>query len=219
LLPADVALFVCAFVLATTTQEFVWGARVRMRAGQNPVSALINLTRSNRRRYGGYVVHVGMVLIAIAVVGSQFYQIQVNAWLQPGQSLQAGAYTLSMGHLQEGAFPGYRKIWAELVVRHDNQLVGTIAPAKEFHANFETEPDSKIALLSSPLDDLYVVLAGWQPDGSASFFVFVNPLVSWLWVGGVILLLGGLITLWPEGEPARALVTEPGRGRVRAEAT
>jgi cytochrome c-type biogenesis protein CcmF len=217
--PADVALFVCAFVLATTVQEFVWGTRVRMRAGQNPVAALVNLTRSNRRRYGGYVVHVGMVLIAIAVVGSQFYQIQVNAWLQPGQSLQAGTYTLSLGHVQEGAFPGYRKIWADLIVRHDNQPIGTIAPAKEFHANFETEPDSKIALLSSPLDDLYVVLAGWQQDGSASFFVFVNPLVSWLWVGGVILLLGGLITLWPEGEPARALVTEPGRGRVRAEAT
>jgi cytochrome c-type biogenesis protein CcmF len=184
--------------------------------------ALVNLVRSNRRRYGGYVVHVGMILIAVAITGSQFYQLQENAWLKPGQVLQIGRYNLAMGHLQEAAFPGYRKVWADVVVQQDGQTVDLIEPAREFHVNFELEPSTKVALRSTPLDDLYVVLAGWQPDGSVSLFVFVNPLVTWLWVGGMVFILGGLITLWPEGEPARAPAVEPARrvvdGRVSAEA-
>jgi cytochrome c-type biogenesis protein CcmF len=215
--PADLALFLCTFVLATTIQEFVWGTRVRMRAGQNPVRALVNLMRSNRRRYGGYVVHIGIILIAIAITGSQFYQLQDNQWLQPGQTLTIGNYALTMGKLQEGAFPGYRKVWVDLTVRQDGQPVGTLEPAREFHVNFELEPNSTVALRSTPLDDLYVVLSGWQPDGSASFFVFVNPMVMWLWVGGVVFLLGALVTMWPEAEPVRATVVRPSASGVSFE--
>lgn len=217
-LAADVALFLCAFVLATTIQEFVWGVGVRVRAGQNPIAALVNLTRSNRRRYGGYIVHLGIILIGIAITGSQFYQLQENAWLHPGDTLAIGRYTLAMGHLDEGAFPGYRKVWADLAVTQDGRPIGTIEPAREFHTNFETEPDSKIVILSSPLDDLYVVLAGWQTDGAANFFVFVNPLVLWLWVGGVVLILGSLICLWPEGAPARFPAVESVRKGAAIEA-
>ncbi len=215
--PADLAFFLCTFVLATVGQEFVWGTRVRVRAGQNLAQALVNLIRSNRRRYGGYVVHVGIILIAIAVTGSQFYQLQSNVWLKPGETVQVGRYDLTLGQLHEGAFPGYRKVWAEVSVRQDGQPVGTLEPARQYHVNFELEPNSKIGLRSTPLDDLYVVLTGWQPDGSASFFIFVNPLVFWLWVGGVVLMLGGLVTLWPEAAPARVLAVRPARGGVRAE--
>ncbi len=202
--PADLALLLCAFVVATIVQEFFWGVRVRVRAGQNPARALLNLVRSNRRRYGGYVVHLGFILIAVAIVGSQFYQIQENTWLKPGQTVQAGRYTLTMDRLQEAAFPGYRKVWVDLSVLQDGQPIGMIEPARQYHVNFELEPNSKVALLSNPRDDLYVVLAGWQTDGSASFFIFVNPLVFWLWIGGLVLNLGALVTLWPEAEPAYA---------------
>ncbi len=216
--PADVALFVCTFVLATTLQEFVWGVRVRMRAGQNPALALVNVIRSNRRRYGGYIVHIGIVLIAIAVVGSHFYQLEKNVVLRPGASTTIGRYTLTMGHLQEGSFPGYRKVWVDLAIQQDGHPAGRLEPAKEFHVNFETEPNTKVALRSTPLDDLYIVLAGWQPDGSASFFIFVNPLVFWLWIGGAVLLAGALITLWPDREPARVPVLRPVGEGVRVEA-
>lgn len=216
--PADLALFLCAFVLVTTIQEFVWGVRVRVHAGQNPLAALVNLTRSNRRRYGGYVVHIGIILIGIAITGSQFYQLQDNAWLHPGDSMAIGRYTLTMGHLDEGAFPGYRKVWADLALTRNGEPIGTVEPAREFHTNFETEPDSKIVILSTPLDDLYIVLAGWQADGAANFFVFVNPLVIWLWIGGVVLIVGSLICLWPEGVPAYAPATEPARKGVAVEA-
>jgi cytochrome c-type biogenesis protein CcmF len=211
--PALLALFVCSFVLATIGQEFVWGIRVRVRAGQNPIEALLNLVRSNRRRYGGYVVHIGIILIAIGVVGSQFYQIQTNAWLKPGESIQAGAYELTLGGVHEGAFPGYRKVWADLAVKQGGQPIGSLEPARQFHVNFETEPNSKVALRSTPLDDLYVVLSGWQPDGSANLFIFVNPLVWWVWIGGVVLMIGGLIALWPAAAAAYAPATSPiGRG-------
>jgi cytochrome c-type biogenesis protein CcmF len=218
LLPADVALFLCAFVLGTIFQEFFWGTRVRIRAGQNPVQALVNLVRSNRRRYGGYVVHLGIILIGIAITGSQFYQIQDNTTIKAGQSVSVGRYDLTMLGLHEGAFPGYRQVWVDLAVRQDGQVVDPIQPSRQFHVNFELEPNSKVALRTTPLDDLYVVLTGWQPDGSASFFIFVNPLVVWLWVGGVVLLLGALITLWPEAEPAYALATRPVGGGVSREA-
>jgi cytochrome c-type biogenesis protein CcmF len=219
LAPALLALFLCTFVVATIVQEFYWGARVRLRSGQNPVEALVNLVGSNRRRYGGYVVHLGIILIAVGVTGSQFYQVQANAWLKPGQVMQAGHYGLMMLGLHEGAFPGYRKVWADLAVLDDGRPIGTLEPARQFHVNFELEPNSKLALRSTPRDDLYIVLAGWQPDGSASFFVFVNPLVFWVWIGGVVLMLGGLITLWPDAVPAYARSVVPvGRG-ILVEAT
>ena len=214
---ADLALFLCTFVLATTVQEFVWGLRVRVRAGQNPVLAFLNLVRSNRRRYGGYVVHVGIILIAVAVTGSQFYQLEKNTTIRPSETVSIGRYDLTMGQLHEAAFPGYRQVWTDLAIRQDGQPVGTLLPAKQFHTNFETEPNSKVALLSTPLDDLYVVLAGWQPDGSANLFIFVNPMVMWLWIGGLVLFVGGLITMWPEGEPARMPVARPSREGVRVE--
>jgi cytochrome c-type biogenesis protein CcmF len=218
LLPADVALFLCAFVVGTIVQEFFWGTRVRVRAGQNPVQALLNLVRSNRRRYGGYIVHLGIILIGIAITGSQFYQIQDNTTMTAGQTVSVGRYDLTMLGLHEGAFPGYRQVWVDLAVRQDGQIVESIQPARQFHVNFELEPNSKVALRSTPLDDLYVVLTGWQPDGSASFFIFVNPLVVWLWIGGVVLMLGALITLWPEAEPAYALAVRPVGGGISREA-
>jgi len=212
---ADVALFLCTFVLATSVQEFVWGTRVRMRAGQNVVRAFVNLVRSNRRRYGGYVVHIGMILIAVAITGSQFYQIQQNATLKPGASMTVGRYQLRLENLQEAAYPGYRRVWADLAVTQDGHPIGTIEPGRQYHINFELEPNTKVALISGPLDDLYVVLSGWQTDGSASFFVFVNPMVMWLWVGGIVLLIGGLITLWPDGDPVHVLAVRPARGGQR----
>jgi cytochrome c-type biogenesis protein CcmF len=218
LVPADLALFLCTFVLATIGQEFVWGTRVRVRSGQNVAAALVNLVRSNRRRYGGYIVHIGIVLIAIAITGSQFYQLQSNTTLKPGDTLVIGRYQLTLYGLHEAAFPGYRRVWTDLAIHQDGQPAGEMQPAREFHTNFELEPNSKVSLLSTPLDDLYVVLTGWQPDGTASFFVFVNPLVMWLWIGGVVLFLGGLVTLWPEGEPAYALATRPAPGGAHAEA-
>lgn len=217
--PAVLALFLCAFVLGTIFQEFFWGTRVRIRAGQNVVEAAINLFRSNRRRYGGYVVHVGIILIAIGVTGSQFYQVQTNAWLRPGDTIQAGHYSLTMLGLQEAPFPGFRRVWADLAVRDGDQYIGTLEPARQFHVNFELEPNSTVALRSTPRDDLYIVLSGWQPDGSASFFIFVNPLVFWLWVGGVILMLGGLITLWPDAVPSYAVAPRPIAVGSRVEAT
>jgi cytochrome c-type biogenesis protein CcmF len=216
--PADLALFLCAFVLATIGQEFVWGVRVRVRAGQNPVRALVNLVRSNRRRYGGYVVHIGIILIGIAIVGSQFYQLQLNTWMKPGQTVLIGRYALTMNQLQEAAFPGYRQVWVDLNVYQNGQPIDAISPGRQYHVNFELEPDSQVALRSTPLDDLYVVLTGWQTDGSASFFIFVNPLVMWLWIGGVVFLLGALITLWPEGQPVHAVATQPSLAGARVEA-
>jgi cytochrome c-type biogenesis protein CcmF len=215
--PADLALFLCTFVVATIFQEFIWGVRVRLRAGQNPFQALLNLVRSNRRRYGGYVVHLGVILIAVAVTGSQFYQLQSNTTLRPGETTRLGRYDLTLENVQEGAFPGYRQVWADLAVRQDGQAVGTIEPARQYHVNFELEPNSKVALLTTPRDDLYVVLSGWQADGSASFFIFVNPLVVWLWIGGVVLLLGSLVTLWPEAEPSHVRVARPTLEGVRVE--
>ena len=78
------------------------------------------------------------------------------------------------------------------------ELLGTLVTDKRFYRGFERQPSTSVGIRTSPQDDLYVVLAGWEPDGSASFMVFVNPLVIWIWLGGIVAVGGGLIALWPE---------------------
>jgi cytochrome c-type biogenesis protein CcmF len=192
----------CAFVLSTIAQEFGRGMVARHRATGEPFGlALVNLVRRNNRRYGGYVVHLAMLLIGAGVIGSQVYQQQTQATLGPGQSVSLSGYTLTANGVQTSTSPGLTTV--DALVSVDGQQ---LRPEKQFFDNFPQQPSTKVALRSTPLEDLYVVLAGWDGDGptaQVSVAVFVNPLVSWIWTGGVLLLLGTVITMWPAPLPTR----------------
>ena len=154
-----------------------------------------NLIRRNNRRYGGYIVHLAILLIGAGAVGSQVYQQQIQATLAPGQSVSLAGYTITARGIQTNLDPGVKVIQGVLSVNGED-----LRPAKQYFDNFPQQPSTRVGLRSTPFEDLYVVLAGWDGDGptaNVSLAVFINPLVSWIWAGGVLLLLGTLVTLWP----------------------
>jgi cytochrome c-type biogenesis protein CcmF len=203
---AAIGFGLCLFVLGTILQEFARGALARHRAtGENYLAALGNLIRRNNRRYGGYIVHLAILLIGAGAVGSQVYQQQTQATLSPGESVSLAGYTITASGIQTSLEPGVKVIQGVLSVNGED-----LRPAKQYFDNFPQQPSTRVGLRSTPFEDLYVVLGGWEGDGptaKVSLAVFVNPLVSWIWTGGVLLLLGTLVTLWPASVVSARRVT------------
>jgi cytochrome c-type biogenesis protein CcmF len=210
---ALISFAVCAFVAATIFSEVVRGTLARHQAtGENVAAALANLISRNNRRYGGYIVHLGIVMIAVAVTASSMYQVEQMARLNPGESISVSEYRLTYNGLVERAEPGVRILEAQLAVESGGQLQGTLVTDKRFYRGFERQPSTSVGIRTTPFDDLYVVLAGWEQDDSASFMVYVNPMVIWIWLGGVMAVGGGLVALWPERRARTVTVASPTRG-------
>lgn len=215
---ALIAFPVCAFVFGTIVQEFYRGVAARRRNfGEVLPVALIRLVGRNQHRYGGYIAHLGVLLIAVAVTGSGFFQIEHQFNLKPGETATIGGYSLVYQGIREGTIPGARIVEATVAVRQEGRQVAVMTPGKRFYQNFENQPSSEIAIRSTPLNDLYLVLVGWTDDGQASILAFVNPLVFWLWIGGVVMIAGTLISLWPEVEAQRSAVRKVTDGVAVAE--
>ncbi len=203
----------CLFVFGTVVQEFTRGTLARRSAtGEHYVAALGNLVRRNNRRYGGYVVHLAILLIGAGAVGSNVYQQEGQASLAPGASLNVAGYTVVAHGIQTTTPPGVRVVEGLLTVNGED-----LRPQKQFFDNFQNQPSTKVGLRSTPVEDVYVVLSGWDGEEGAarvSVAVFVNPLVSWIWTGGLLLLIGALISLWPAVQPATR--TAPARAPLGA---
>src|SRR5688572_100353 len=199
------------FVLATVTQEFARGARARHRQYQESLPlALVNLLSRNRRRYGGYIVHVAMVLLFGAFAGMAF-KTETQATLRPGESATLtgpDGHVYAFTHLGISQYNALnRQVTAALVdVRRDGKPVGRLRTEKRQHVDAigrpTFEPSTEVGIMSGLRVDLYVVLAGLVDGTEQAVFRFtINPLVWWVWFGGVVLVLGGLIVLWPGGGP------------------
>jgi cytochrome c-type biogenesis protein CcmF len=210
---AAVAVFVCAFTGTTMLLEFARGTAARRTAvGESYPRALLGLIRRNNRRYGGYVVHLGVVMLSLAIVGSSFYQQERQVMLKPGESVEIGPYGLTFQQIRERTAPGVRIVEAPLELRVEGGPRELLFPSKSFHRHFERQPSSGVVIRSTALEDLYIVLAGWEPDGSASFLIFLNPLVIWLWIGGLVVLVGSFVTLWPDRVPRPVPALQPAGG-------
>ncbi len=200
-----------AFTGATVIQEFIFGVMARRSLTQESwLQALVRLVGRARGRYGGYLVHLGLVFIAFGVIGSQFYDLERGVTLAPGESATVGRYTLTYLSLGTEQTSHERTVYARLAVARDGQPWQEIVPRRRFLAGFEEQPVSLPALHTSLVEDLYVVLTGWD-DSGASFFVFVKPMVLWIWIGGFVLVVGGLIAWWPERHPVAATARAPSR--------
>jgi len=196
--PALAALAVCAFGLGTISLEFWRAVRARQRMrGELPWIALGKLLRRQPRRYGGYLVHLGVLLMVVGVVGSSFFKTETQVSLTPGQTVSLGSYTLEYTGLSEFPARTHHKLVATLNVYQDGRFVGTLAPEKNYHQR-SAEPTTEVAIRTTLLEDLYVILSGWESTGQrASFKIVINPLVVWMWIGGAVLVLGTLVAVWP----------------------
>ncbi len=199
-----------AFAAATIVQEYVRGVQARRITNQeNVLMAMGNLWRRNGRRYGGYLVHLGIVLIWVAVIGNEFYQQNTNVTLANGESVTLGRYEIAYTGLEPIRKSNLTEYGARLIVfdRESGKTLGTVVPKRNLYDKTPDQPTSEVGLHMSLIEDVYVVLNGWETGGStATFTMYVNPLTIWMWIGGLVLVLGTLIAAWPH----------PGRRRAEA---
>ncbi|GIV75667.1 heme lyase CcmF/NrfE family subunit [Litorilinea aerophila] len=203
-----VGLATCVFVAATIVQEYVRGLQARRTAtGEAIPVALASLLRRNGRRYGGYIVHLGIVLIGVAIIGNEFYQQTTHVTLAQGEGVTLGGYELVYSGMEQRRQSNLTEYGARLMVfrQQNGKLLGSILPRRNIYDKNPEMPTSEVGLYISPLEDVYVVLNGWEAGGTtATFSIYVNPLTIWMWIGGGVLILGTLIAIWPH--PARRRV-------------
>ena len=189
----------CAFVIGTIGQEFVRGAQVRRGAtGTDVVTALVGLVMRSRQRYGGYIVHVGIVLMFVGLAGAG-YKLEQQVIMNPGDEVEIGSFTVRHNRLSETDDGQKQMVTAHLTLFKDGVEIGQLYPARWFFRKHETEPTTEVAIRRSLSEDVYVTLASYDiGDQSANFQLTVNPLVNWLWFGFTVLALGTGIALLPE---------------------
>ena len=195
-----IGLAICAFVAATIVQEYVRGVIARRKtSGDNAFTAMAHLWSRNGRRYGGYIVHLGIVLIGVAVIGNEFYQQTTNVTLAPGETTQIAGYTLEFAGMESNRLSNAIEYGARVIAYdRDSNLVGALVPKRNLYDKNPDMPTSEVGLHMSPIEDVYVVLNGWEDGGAtATFTIYINPLTAWMWVGGLVLVLGTLIAAWP----------------------
>ncbi len=207
-----------AFVLATVTVEFYKGTRARASIeGEGYGPALVHLIGRNRRRYGGYIVHVGLVIGFMGFAG-QAYDVERQVVLQPGESAEIGSpfghtYRLTYQDMSVYTATNMWKLVASLSVEVDGRS-GGILTAEQRVYNRREENSSEVGIRRAWNEDLYLIMAGIQdangvlqgsnPRPLTTFRILVNPLVPWIWVGGMIMAIGTLIAMWPgEGGESR----------------
>jgi cytochrome c-type biogenesis protein CcmF len=208
-----------AFALGTVLMEFERGTAARRRmVKEPPVTALANLVSKNNRRYGGYIVHIGVAVAFAGIVASSFFKQEVKRSVKPGESFSVGSYQLRYVKLSASDTPHLESLIAEVEVLKNGRVLRVLEPAKLFYKKPQ-QPATKVAIRATLFSDLYVVLAGMDENTQmVTFDVFLTPLVSWLWLGGFIMALGTAVVMWPNAREREALAAAA-RGREPASAS
>ena len=205
-----ICLILSVFVTLTIAAEFHRGARViASRDGTNLLSAVGELTMRNTRRYGGYVVHFGMVLIFIGISGQAFNQ-DIQKEMKVGDTISLGPYTILCQNFDQPSTSNYSSDRATLeILRHGKSEMMLYPEHRTYLAS--QVPETVVAVESTPLRDLYVVYAGASPEtGKPVIHAYLNPLVKWIWFGGIVVVLGTGLAMFPNRSAALLLrqVTE-----------
>jgi cytochrome c-type biogenesis protein CcmF len=193
-----------AFVVFTILFDTALALRARRRlAGEGVIAAIVTLTQRNQRRYGGFVVHLGVVLIIMGIAGSMSYSLEREATLKLKDSLSIGRYRVQFEGLQGSQQPTHFRVEGAFRVFNDAAEVGLLSPALKFFPT-QQSPVGRAVHRSTISEDLYLILSGFSEldRNQATLKVLVRPLVIWIWIGGFVIALGTLITLLPMGKKA-----------------
>jgi cytochrome c-type biogenesis protein CcmF len=188
-------IFAAAFVSTTIVMEFARGVQARKSVDPAALPVQVaHLVVKNKRRYGGYIVHAGMVVLFVGVLGSSVFQKEAHAPLRNGESLAIGPYTLTLKGVTETQKQNASLTTAVLDVKRGQQFIGTEHASKALYTKSQ-QPMTEVALHVTPAEDLYMILGGVNGDGTTSIQAYINPLVSLVWVGGLLMVFGTIIAL------------------------
>jgi cytochrome c-type biogenesis protein CcmF len=214
---ALIGFWLASLVAFVTLDEYARGAWARhRRSGENVPLALWRLAGLNRRRYGGYIIHLGVVLMAIGVLGIEIFQSQTQGTVPQGGQLALGDYTVTYKSLAVFDTPDGRNVArAEVLVNKNGKLLAELHPRRDYYYEAQ-QPMTIPGLRSTMEEDIYVLLVDWNPITAqgATFKIYRNPLVNWLWLGGLVFILGTLIAAWPDPEPETQSI--PARREITA---
>jgi cytochrome c-type biogenesis protein CcmF len=208
---ALLSFFLVALVILVTIYEYWRGARARQKSqGENILVAFWNLTGRNRRRYGGYIIHLSMMLMAVGIVGIEMFQVETQGTIAVGDEIELSGYTVKYKEVASWDEPAKGVNHTRAVVevyREDGTYLGDLNPRKDFFFDSQ-QPMTIPGQLASLKDEVYVLLINWEPISQAgtTFKIFVNPLVNWLWLGSFLFVFGIIIAAWPDKDPKRATV-------------
>jgi cytochrome c-type biogenesis protein CcmF len=203
----------CALVAAGIFLEWWRGARSRHHSSsENYLLAFIHLITANRPRYGGYLVHLAVVMVALGVLGVSFFNTQRDVILAPGQSVNIENYKLRYIGTTTESKADRTEFLSTIEVYRDGQFLETMTPKRTFYPSFNMA-STLAAIRSTPVEDFYVVPSENLTNGSVGFRILINPLIWWMWVAGPVLVLGTVVALWPQRsrERARATILAPTR--------
>lgn len=217
-LPGLLAYTFSAFVLATIVLEFARGTRARRALSRESwPAAFASLVGRNRRRYGGYVVHASVVLLAVGIAGASAYDVVGERRLQQGQSMEIGGYTLTHEGVRETQTSNATQVRAVLAVSRGGDDLGTVEAGKNAYT-IEQQVSNEVGIRSDPLraEDLFVIAEQINEDGSVVLRVFVKPLVNLIWLAGLVFVVGSLVAIWPDAREQRRLVLRYGDSKAPA---
>jgi cytochrome c-type biogenesis protein CcmF len=206
------------FAIGTVLQEFWRGMRARQALlHESAPRALGRLVGKNRRRYGGYIIHIGIVCMFAGIAASSMFRTEVQQTMKPGDEMQVGRYTLRYDRIDTQEDGHLQRLMAVLPVFAGGQQLDTLRPEKRFYKK-PKQPTTEVANRSTLREDLYVVLGSYDPQTKlVTILAYVNPLVVWIWLGGIILALGTAVAVWPTAAEREVRVLASGAARAAAE--
>ena len=210
---ALVALAVVALAVTGIVHEWVRGARSRHRKGESYPVAWARLMGANRPRYGGYVVHLAIAMLAVGIIGSTFYDVQRDFTLNPGEAATLEGYTFRYVGFNEAVHPDRDEVTARFEVHDGDTYLGVMNARRSVYTDFRIAA-TRAAIRSTPLEDFYIVPSEFAEGGRAVFRVYINPLVWWMWASGPLFLVGTLLAVSPRRRPVPVAVRLPGRAQV-----
>ena len=205
------------FAAGAVVVEYYRGVRLRQKnAGDSVPVAIFRLARRDPRRYGGYIVHLGVALIAIGIIASWFFQSERQVIVAPGETINIAEYSITYEGLSTTQGSDNSAVTAHVTVTKDGQNEARMGAQRFFYRGFEDQPTTRVAVTTVGFDDVYVMLLEWTDDQRANLRVFVNPLVSWIWAGGALYLFGMVVLAWPPpaSQPVRAAAPQRERGML-----
>jgi cytochrome c-type biogenesis protein CcmF len=217
---ALVGFWLGALVTFVTLYETWRAALARLkRFGENLLLAYWRLIGRNRRRYGGYIIHLGVVFMAIGIIGIEGFQTETQGTLRQGEQLSLGSFTISYNSLSMfDTEDGRNVIRADLGVYKNGKYVGNLYPRRDFYYE-SRQPMTIPGVRSTWEEDFYVLLIDWEPISTqgATFKIYHNPLVNWVWFGGLVFIIGTMVAAWPDRDPTPARVRARRTSTITAE--